>query len=137
MARQFVVQLANRPGELAHLARALAARGIEVRHIAGVGAGDLGAAFLTTTDPEGTRDVLHGLGHPFAEGSPVLVDVPDGPEGLADAAERLAAAGVNVRGVLTVGHKPGRAELIFCVDDDAAAHAALHQSESDAVGVTD
>jgi hypothetical protein len=137
MARQFVVQLANRPGELAHLARALAARGISVRHIAGVGAGDLGAAFLTTADPEGTREVLHGLGHPFAEGAPVLVEVPDEPAGLATAAEHLAAAGVNVQGVLTVGHRPGRAELIFCVDDEAAAHAALHQTESDAVGVTE
>ncbi len=53
MARQFVVQLENRPGELAHLARALAARGIDLRHIGGVGAGDLGCAFITTSDDVG------------------------------------------------------------------------------------
>ena len=33
MVSQFVIQLENRPGELAHLTRALAMRGIDIRHI--------------------------------------------------------------------------------------------------------
>jgi hypothetical protein len=135
MAPQFVVQLDNRPGELAHLARALAARGIDIRHIVGVGAGDLGCVFITTSDDGATREVLHGLGHPYVVGVPVLVEVRDEPGGLADAAERLAEAGVNVCGTLMVGHKPGLVEMIFCVDDEARAHAALHQTEVDEVGV--
>jgi len=40
VARQFVVQLENQPGELTHLARALAARDIDIRHIGGVGIAD-------------------------------------------------------------------------------------------------
>ncbi len=135
MARQFVVQLDNRPGELAHLARGLAARGIDIRHIGGAGAGDLGCAFITTSDDDATREVLHGLGHAFVEGAPVLVEVRDGPGGLAEAAELLAAAGVNICGTLEVGRKPGVVEMIFCVDDEAKAHAALHQTEVDEVGV--
>ena len=137
MARQFVVQLDNRPGELAHLARALAARGIELRHIGGVGAGDMGCAFITTSDDDATREILHGLGHPYVEGAPILVEVQDGPNGLVDAAERLAEAGVKVCGTLVVGHKPGLAEMIICVDDEVKAHAALHQTEVDGVGVAD
>ncbi len=39
MARQFVVQLDNQPGELAHLARALSARGVDIHSIGGAGAG--------------------------------------------------------------------------------------------------
>ena len=31
MCRQFIIQMENRPGELAHVARALAARGIDTR----------------------------------------------------------------------------------------------------------
>lgn len=137
MARQFVVQLDNRPGELAHLARALAARGITLRHIGGVGAGDVGCAFITTSDDDATREILHGLGHPYVEGEPILVEVPDRPGGLADAAERLAQAGVKVCGTLMVGHKPGLVETIICVDDEAGAHEALHQTEGDGVGVAD
>jgi hypothetical protein len=79
VARQFVVQLDNRPGELAHLARALAARGIDIRHIGGVGAGDLGCAFITTSDDEATREVLHGLGHPSSRVPPYSWRCRTGP----------------------------------------------------------
>ena len=48
MERQFVVQLDNRPGELAHLARALGARGINITHISCAGTGKLACAFMTT-----------------------------------------------------------------------------------------
>lgn len=137
MARQFVVQLENKPGELAHLARALAARGIDIRHIGGVGAGTLGCAFITTSDDDATREILLGLGHPFVEGAPVLVEVPDRPGGIADAAERLAAAGINVCGTLMVGCRPGCVEMIFCVDDEEKARAVLHQTEAETVGVAD
>ncbi len=84
-----------------------------------------------------TREVLHGLGHPFIEGAPILVEVRDEPGGFADAAERLAAAGVNVCGTLMVGRRPGIVEMIFCVDDEAKAHAALHQTPVEEVGVAD
>lgn len=137
MAKQFVVQLENRPGELAHLARALANRGIELRHVGGAGAGDIGCAFITTSDDAATREILHGLGHPYVEGEPILVEVPDGPNGMADAAERLAGAGVKVCATLAVGHKPGLTETIICVDDEARAHAALDQTQADEVGVAD
>ena len=137
MARQFVVQLENKPGELAHLARALASRGIDIKHIGAVGAGDLGAAFITTADAAATREVLHGLGHAYVEGAPLLIEVDDKPGGIADATDRLAAAGVNLCGTLMVGHKPGKVDMIVCVDDEAKAHAALHDAEIENVGVTD
>ena len=125
MARQFVIQLENRPGELAHLARALASRGINIVHIASVGAGAISSAFNTTTDDDATRDVLHGLGHSFIEGAAVVVDVEDRPGGFADVTERLARAGVNILGALAVGARPGIKEMAFAVDDEAKARAAL------------
>ena len=137
MARQFVVQLENKPGELAHLAHALEARGINIKHIGAVGAGDLGAAFITTSDDDATREVLHGLGHAYVEGAPILLEVEDQPGGIADAAEKLAAAGVNICGTLMVGRKPGVVEMVFCVDDEAKAHAALQGEEVENVGVAD
>ena len=44
MARQFVVQLENRPREFAHLTRAFAAGGIDIRNIASVTADSLASA---------------------------------------------------------------------------------------------
>jgi hypothetical protein len=135
MSRQFVVQLSNRPGELAHLARVLGARGIDIEHIASAGAGPLGCAFLTTSDDAATRGVLRGLGSPFIEGDPLLVDVEDRPGGLADALECLADVDVNVLGTMIVGRRPGTVEMIFCVDDQARALAALGETAAEGAGV--
>ena len=125
MARQFVIQLENRPGELAHLTRALAGGGINIRNIASVTAGALASAFITTSDDDATREVLRGLGHPFIEGDMIVADVADNPGGFADAAEKLAGAGVNILGALVVGRRPGIIEVAFSVDNEAAAQAAL------------
>lgn len=128
MERQFVVQLPNRPGELAHLARALAARGIDIVHVSCAGTGPLAGAFLTTNDAEATRAVLRGLGYEFVEGEPIVIDVEDRPGGLAEVAGRLGAAGVNILGALTVGRRAGLVEMAFVVDDVAKARTALAES---------
>jgi hypothetical protein len=136
MGRQFVIQLENHPGELAHLARALASRGIDIHHISCVGAGPLACMFVTTSNDEVTREVLHGLGHEFIEGRPILVEVEDRPGGLADITEKLAVAGVNITGILPVGRKPGIVEMTFCVDDEARAREALGLTPVELVGAT-
>lgn len=134
MQRQFVVQLDNRPGELAHLARALGARGINITHISCAGTGAIACAFMTTTENVETRNVLRGLGHDFIEGDTVVVDVLDRPGGLADVAERLAAAGVNILGTLCIGRREGVMEMAFAVDDEEKARAALADAQLAGVG---
>ena len=135
MRKQFVVQLPNRPGELAHLARALAARWINIEHIASVGHGSLACAFLTTSDPAATLDVLHGLGYEYFEGTPVIVDVEDNPGGLAKVSGTLAEAGVNILAALIVGRRPGILEMAFSVDDDVRAREVLGLSPTAVAGV--
>ena len=127
--RHYVVQLDNRPGELARLARALGARGIDITQISCAGTGPMACAFMTTGESEDTRDVLRGLGHDFLEGETVVVDVLDRPGGLADVAERFAASGVNILGTLIVGRREGVMEMAFAVDDPERARAALHECE--------
>ena len=124
MQRQFVVQLDNRPGELAHLARAMAARGVNIEHISCAGTGSVACAFMTTSD-DTAREVLRGLGHDFIEGGAVVVEVLDQPGGLADVTERLAAAGVNVLGTMCIGRREGVLEMAFAVDDEEKARAAV------------
>ena len=134
MERQFVVQLDNRPGELAHLARALGARGINITHISCAGTGKIACAFMTTEREDDTRAVLHGLGHEFLEGDTVVVDVLDRPGGLADVTERFANAGVNILGTLCIGRREGVLEMAFAVDDAEKARAALPQAELAGIG---
>ena len=134
MERQFVVQLDNRPGELAHLARALAARGINITHISCAGTGKVACAFMTTEREDQTREVLRGLGYDYLEGATVVVDVMDRPGGLADVAERFAAAGVNILGTLCIGRREGVLEMAFAVDDEEKARTVIPQAELAGVG---
>ncbi len=125
MGTQFVVQLDNRPGSFAGLTRALAAQGIDLRGISGGGAADHAYVVLTTDDDAATRRVLRSGGYPYVEGETLIVEVEDRPGGLAAVAEKLAAAGVDIRGVLFVGRTEGKVETAFSVDDVARARKAL------------
>ena len=134
MNRQFVIQMDNRPGELAHLARALAGRGVDITHISCAGAGPIACAFITTGNDKETRKVLNGLGHEFLEGETVVVDVLDQPGGFADVAELLAKAGVNILGTMCVGRREGVMEMAFAVDDAEKALKVLPRAELAGIG---
>lgn len=125
MGQPFIVQLRNEPGELGHLTRALAARGIHIEHISGSGAGDLACALLSTSDDRETRDVLRSMGLPYVEGSTLIVEVEDKAGALARLSTKLGEAGVNIQGVCIIGHRDGMAEIAFSVDDEAKAREAL------------
>ncbi len=125
MAQPFVVQLENRPGELAHIARALANRGISIQHLAGRGAGSKACALLTTDDDEMTREVLKSIGVPFVEGDTLHLEIEDRPGAIADLSERLAAQGVNITGILIVGRRASMCEVAMTVSDEAKAREVL------------
>ena len=125
MGQPFVIQLDNRPGELAHVARALAARGISVQHIAGHTAGQQMCATVTTDEDEATRDVLRSMGVPFVEGDALHVEIEDVPGSLADLAERLSRAGVNISGIMVAGRRGTRCEVAITVDNEARAREVL------------
>jgi hypothetical protein len=125
MSQPFVIQLENRPGELAHVTRALAMRGINIQTIAGTGAGDKMCALLTTDDDTMTREVLHSMGIPFVEGDTLYVEVADRPGGIAELTEKLSVAGVNITGVLMVGRRASSIQMALTVDDEARAREVL------------
>lgn len=125
MSQPFTIELANRPGELARLARALAVRGVDIRHIAGGAAGHAAWAFLTTDNDAATREVLRSLGYRYLEGRTITVEVEERPGALADLSERLGRAGVNIEGFMIVGHHGSQVEIAFSVDDEGKARAAL------------
>ncbi len=125
MARQFVVQLENRPGALAELARTLAAGGIDIRQLAAGGMGAVGYAVVETDADEATSAAFRAAGIPFISGEPVLVTVPDRPGALATVADRLGVAGIDVAAVMVVGRREGDMEIALIVDDMTEARRVL------------
>jgi hypothetical protein len=127
MAKQFVVQLPNRPGALADLSETLASRGVDLRAIGGGGIGDVGHLILTTADDATTKDVLEAGGYTYVEGDSILAEVDDRPGGMARITRALADAGVNIYGHLFLGRWGDRAMFTFVVDDAVKARPILER----------
>ncbi len=125
MGKPFVVQLPNRPGELAHLAKGLCARGVNIVQIQGSAAGDLACALIYTDDDKATEEVLRSMGYSFVAGSTLIVEIEDTPCALSDLTSKLARAGVNLKGCCIIGRREGRAEWSLSVEDEAKARAVL------------
>ena len=128
MPRQFVVQVPNRPGQMAELAEQMAAAGVDLRAIGGGGLGDYGHFILTSADDDAARRVLEEGGWTFIEGESLLAEVDDKPGGMARLARALADAGVNVHGHLFLGRWSDRATFAFVVDDPEKARPILEKN---------
>ena len=128
MPRQFVVQVPNRPGQMAELAEQMAAAGVDLRAIGGGGLGDYGHFILTSADDDAARRVLEEGNWTFIEGESLLAEVDDKPGGMARLARALADAGVNVHGHLFLGRWSDRATFAFIVDDPEKARPILEKN---------
>ncbi len=127
MPKQFVIQVDNKPGEMARLAEQLAARSVDLRAIGGGGLGETGHFIMTTADDETARQVLEDGGWTFLEGESLLAEVDDRPGGMARLARELSDAGINVLGHLFIGRWSDRATFAFVVDDPEKARPILER----------
>jgi hypothetical protein len=121
----FIVEAANKPGEFARHADAIAKRGINLANVICLGIGDRGGAAFYATDEAGLRTALNDAGIGFREISVVTAQVDDKPGAVADAARRLGDAGVNVELIAPVRSEGQKVTLAFGVDKADQARTAL------------
>lgn len=125
MPTAFRVTMKDAPGALAHVANALAERGINLEASGGETLGGEGRMTLLTSDVEATREVLEGHNVAFEEIELLLVTLQDNPGALASIAQRLAAAGVNITGFVQLNRMHGQSDLGLAVDDPEKARPVL------------
>ena len=123
----FIIECANRPGEIARVTEAIAARGINITSTASLAHGNFGAIGILTNDEKGTRDALGDAAMRYHEVELVTFTLPDMPGSLANASRRLADAGVNVELLMPTGMSGGEVELAAGVDNVPAARDALKE----------
>ena len=121
----FIVEMENRPGMLAGLTEAIGGRGINITAVAAATSTDRGAVALLTDNEAGTSSALDDAGVTYRTCAVVSAVLDHRPGSLADAARRLATAGVNVEALLATGMEEGRVVVAFAVDDADGARAAL------------
>ena len=131
----FIVDLMNKPGQLAQISEAIARKGINITGISGVTCGGSGAVAVMTNDEGGTRKALAEAGIRARELELVTGSIEDKPGTLAAVTRRLADAGVNIEAAMPVGMTGGKVSLAFATDQPAKAREILGTSERSGVGV--
>jgi hypothetical protein len=121
----FIVEAANKPGEFARHADAIAKRGINLANVISLGIGDRGGGAFYATDEVGLRSALNEAGIGFREVSVLTAELEDKPGAVADAARRLGDAGVNIELIAPMGMGANKVTVAFGVDKLDAARTAL------------
>ena len=132
----FIVEAANKPGEFARHASAIAQRGVNLANVVSLGIGDRGGFAFYATDEAGVRSALNDAGIAFREVSVVQAQIDDKPGAVADAAKRLGDAGVNIELIVPTGMDGQKVTIAFGVDNPDAATAALGNLATKTSGAT-
>jgi hypothetical protein len=121
----FIVDVANRPGELALVADTIATREINVEAF-GLSYGTTGAAAFLASDEQGVRSALEAGRFTYREVPLLTIWLEDKPGQVAWAAKRLGDAGVNIELFAPVAYGADHtATIAIGVDKVDAARRAL------------
>jgi hypothetical protein len=126
----FLVDLENRPGELARVTEAIAAKGVDIRAISGTTSGDRGKVAIITDDEESTTAALQGAGCSFRLSDAAEISLQSRPGALAQATRRLADGEVNIEAIMVIGMEGNEVKVAFVTDAPAKAKTILAMAGS-------
>jgi hypothetical protein len=121
----FLVDLENRPGELARIAELIAAKEVNITAVSGSTCGPVGRVAIITSDGAATRLVLEAAKCSFTEAEVTQASLPHEPGTLATACRRLADAGVNIEALMAIGMRGTDVDVAFVTDQPARAREVL------------
>ncbi len=121
----FIVETANRPGELARITETIATRGINIEAFC-LTYGNKGAAAFLAYDEKGVRSALDSEGFTYHQVPLLTISLEDKPGQVAWAAKRLGDAGVNIELFAPVQHgADNKATIAIGVDKIEEARRVL------------
>ncbi len=121
----FLVDLKNKPGELARVTEAIAAKGINIEAFSGATCSDSGRVALMTNDEPTTRTLLKDSGFTYTELEATDAAFRHEPGALAKATRRLADAGINIEAALPPGMEGNEVHVAFVTSDPVKAKQVL------------
>ena len=123
--KQISVFIENKKGALASATRYLADNGINIRALSIADTQDFGILRIICDDPKQTDSVLKDGGYLTTVTDVLAAEIADKPGSMATILEVLADAQVIVEYTYAFLAPDGHAYMIFRVDDNAVASAAL------------
>ena len=122
---EFTIHLANRPGQLAGLAKVMSDGGVNIDALAAFGLEDLGVVRMVVSDAEGARRVISDAGLVAEERRVLTTVLSHRPGALATLTQSLADAEINIDGLYVLHSHQDEIELAIAVGDAEAARAAI------------
>ncbi len=123
--KQISVFIENKKGALATCTRYIADHGINIRALSIADTQDFGILRIICDDPKSTESVLKAGGYITTVTDVLATEIADKPGSMATILEVLAEAQVIVEYTYAFLAPDGHAYMIFRVDDNAVASAAL------------
>ena len=128
-AKQISAWIEDRPGMLGRVADALGERGVSIRAFTAAVLDGRGFVRIVADKPAAAKKIFVSHGWDTTTDDVVEVTVPDRPGALGEVADRLGAAGVNIRYAYVGTAKSARqVNLYLAVDDLKVALGALRAS---------
>jgi hypothetical protein len=121
----FLVDLENKPGELARVAEVIAAKGVNITAVSGSTCGSSGRVALMASDDAATRIALGEARCTFSELPVTVATLMHEPGALASACRRLADAGVNIEALMPIGMQGSDVQVAFVTNEPATAKQIL------------
>jgi hypothetical protein len=123
--RDFTIALTHRPGELGRVASALAKKGVNIKSVSGMTLGNQAAIRIIADDVDVARTALKEANIRFDETELATVLLENQAGELANVADKLAKAGLNLQAVYVIGLEGDLVELAIACDDVKKAKKAL------------
>jgi hypothetical protein len=123
--RVFLVELENKPGTLAMVSEAIAAKDVNITSLSGTTCGNSGRVAIITNDDALTRAAIGETRCRYTETEVTETTLADQPGRLAEATRRLADAGINIEAILPVGMAGHDVRIGFVTSDPVGAREAL------------
>ena len=123
--KQISVFIENKKGALAACTRYIADNGINIRALSIADTQDFGILRIICDDPKQTDSILKNGGYITTVTDVLATEIADKPGSMATILEVLAEAQVVVEYTYAFLAPDGHAYMIFRVDDNAVASAAL------------
>lgn len=121
MATEFTLSIEDQPGALAHVAEVLARNGINITAIHATPCSEKGLVQLVTNNNDATVNALQDAGIDYTVHEVLLVTLADQPGALAQLAQALSAAGININAVYIAMN----GQIVLDTDDLARAQRTV------------
>jgi hypothetical protein len=125
--RDCSIQLTNKPGDLARVAEALSRRGVNIKAIAALSMNGMAVGRILPDDIVAARGALEAANIRFNESEVHLVLLENKAGVVADLANRLGTAGVNLEALYVTGVAEDLVELAIVGDNPKKVKKILEE----------